>query len=159
MKIISSSDQETEDIAAKFAKGLHPGSVLALYGELGAGKTVFARGLAKALGVEEYVQSPTFVIANEYKIQSPRIHGVEMFFHLDLYRIEDPESAYVFGIDEYLAPHSAITLIEWAEKIEAHLPKKIIKMHLVHLDENHREIRIIIPAGIELSHNLFTEKN
>lgn len=142
MIFVSNSPSQTEEFSAKFAKKLFPGAVVALHGELGAGKTVFARGLAVGLGLREHIHSPTFVIAHEYKIKHPLVSGVNYFFHLDLYRLESAESAHAFDIEEYLAANNAVTLIEWAERIEPLLPKKTIKIFLSHLSEMQRQIRI-----------------
>ncbi len=138
-EFISSSPAETEDFAAKFAKKISPGTVIALFGELGSGKSVFARGFARGLGITEPVQSPTFVIVHEYRIRKKSV-AVKFLFHLDLYRIENAESAFVFGMDEYLKPEAAITIIEWAERIEKQLPSGTIKIRLRHVTEKQRGI-------------------
>ena len=92
----TNSAEETRELAAKIAAETPNGTVFALDGNLGAGKTVFASGFARGLGITEPVSSPTFTIVQEY----PRAEG--MFFHLDLYRIDNPDAALAFGIDEFL---------------------------------------------------------
>ena len=110
------SAEETRALAAKIAKSTPNGSVFALDGNLGAGKTVFASGFAAGLGIAEPVSSPTFTIVQEY----PYAKG--MFFHLDLYRIDGPDAALAFGIDEFLYAPDAISLVEWPERIDGLFP-------------------------------------
>lgn len=141
-EIESVSEKQTEEIAADFAKKTPPGTVVALYGELGAGKTVFARGFARGVGVTETVSSPTFTIMQEYKLnKDAKAKGISWFYHLDLYRIESPESALVFGVDEYLSNDNAVLLVEWAERIEKLLPKNTVRVEISHSGENTRKIR------------------
>lgn len=135
--LTSNSEMETERIAAEFAASLRPGTVVGLFGDLGAGKTVFARGLAKGLGVEEIVASPTFTIVQEYPIAKGR-----RFYHLDLYRINDAEAALAFGVDEYLDDRSAVCAVEWPERIEPILPSQTIRVLMRHADKDRRIIRI-----------------
>jgi len=135
--IITESVDETENFATSFASEVKPGSVIALKGELGSGKTVFARGFARGLGIKETVASPTYTLIHEYKLG-----GNKSFYHLDLYRINDSTAALAFGIDEYLEDESAIILIEWAERISDMLENKIITVSIKHLGENSREITI-----------------
>ncbi len=139
MKYHSKSEQDTLNFAAKFAETLDPGSIIALYGELGAGKTVFAKGLAKKLGIIEPIQSPTFVIACEYSIPLSS-SKIRYLYHLDLYRIDGIYSAMAFGIEEYIQANCAVTLIEWPERINNILPQKTKKIEIKHRSENEREI-------------------
>ncbi len=136
------SPGETEAFAAKLAASLPFGSVLALYGNLGAGKTVFARGFARGLGITEPISSPTFTIVQEYPVNG------KYFFHLDLYRIDNSDAAYAFGIDEFLYDQNAMTLLEWPERIEDILPEKTIKLTVEHAPEitdESRKITITYP--------------
>ena len=126
----------------KLAASLPFGSVLALYGNLGAGKTVFARGFARGLGITEPISSPTFTIVQEYPVNG------KYFFHLDLYRIDNSDAAYAFGIDEFLYDQNAMTLLEWPERIEDILPEKTIKLTVEHAPEitdESRKITITYP--------------
>lgn len=138
--IISRSEKDTEALAAKLASELPRGSVLAMHGNLGAGKTVFARGFARALGITEPISSPTFTIVQEY----PCRNG--MFFHLDLYRIDNSDAALAFGIDEFLDTVDSVTLLEWSERITDLLPPNTIHIRLESTDHpNERQITVIWP--------------
>lgn len=111
----SKSPEETREIAASLARELVAGDVLALHGELGAGKTCFVQGLAAALRVADVVQSPTYPLINEYRGDTP-------LFHVDLYRVQDLSEAMMLGLDEYLQGNG-ITAIEWAERADGLLPE------------------------------------
>jgi tRNA threonylcarbamoyladenosine biosynthesis protein TsaE len=108
---ISHSPAETESLGEKFGRAAKHGTVFALSGELGAGKTQFAKGLARGLGISARVHSPTFMLVNEYG-------GVRLkLFHLDLYRLESREQILSAGIEEFLQP-DGVAVIEWAERLE-----------------------------------------
>jgi tRNA threonylcarbamoyladenosine biosynthesis protein TsaE len=119
---ISRSPEDTFRLAADLARELRPGDVLALYGELGSGKTTLVQGLARALGIERPVNSPTFTLINEYRGTCP-------LFHIDLYRVRDPGEALDLGLDEYLYGNG-ITAIEWAERIAELLPPGTLHIRL-----------------------------
>ncbi|HCE43860.1 MAG TPA: tRNA (adenosine(37)-N6)-threonylcarbamoyltransferase complex ATPase subunit type 1 TsaE [Lentisphaeria bacterium] len=141
----SFSEASTEEMAAEFAKDILPGTVVALYGDLGAGKTVFARGFARGLGITETVSSPTFTLMQEYKVAGkPRLRW---FYHLDLYRIEDSKAALVFGVDEYLSGPDSVLLIEWAERIEDILPPGTMRVEISHAGGDKRKIKFTKIAG------------
>lgn len=108
---ISHSAAETESLGAQFGRSAERGLVIALNGELGAGKTQFVRGLARGLGSPARVHSPTFTLANEYG------GGRLKLFHLDLYRLETPEQIFSAGIEDYLPP-DGVLVIEWAERLQ-----------------------------------------
>ena len=136
----TNSADETRELAAKIAAGTPNGTVFALDGNLGAGKTVFASGFARGLGITEPVSSPTFTIVQEY----PRAEG--MFFHLDLYRIDNPDAALAFGIDEFLYASDAISLVEWPERIDGLFPPGTIRVAIERTDrEETRKITIEKP--------------
>ena len=109
---ISHSDEETERLGRALAAILPFGTVVALEGDLGCGKTVLSRGVARGLGITEPVTSPTFTVAQEYSCGDGRY-----LYHLDMYRISDENAALAFGIDEYLFQPRAITLVEWPGQI------------------------------------------
>lgn len=136
-QIETHSYEETEALARKIASDLPAGSVIALYGDLGAGKTVFARGFARGLGITEPVSSPTFTIVQEYTAPS----GINLY-HLDLYRIDNPDAALAFGVDEYLYDRGAVTLLEWPERIEDILPPHTIRISIEHAGGDLRRITL-----------------
>jgi tRNA threonylcarbamoyladenosine biosynthesis protein TsaE len=107
---ISHNAAETETLGERFGRAARRGLVIALSGELGAGKTQFVRGLARGLGISDRVHSPTFTLVNEYG------GGRLKLFHLDLYRLETREQIQSAGIEEFLAP-DGVSVIEWAERI------------------------------------------
>ena len=112
--IVSHSPEETRRVAVDLLAELKPGAVLALHGELGAGKTCFVQGLAAALDVHQPVSSPTFTLIHEYASNPP-------LYHADLYRIRDAGDAFGLGLEEYLGG-DGITVIEWAERATELLP-------------------------------------
>jgi len=134
-EFISNSEADTEKFAAELAASLPQGSVLALSGDLGAGKTVFSRGFARGLGILEPVSSPTYTIIQEY----PCPEG-GWFFHMDLYRINDARSALDFGIDEYLGAPDAWCIIEWAERITGILPPDTFHLRISILSDDSRRL-------------------
>src|SRR6516162_8017422 len=107
---ISHSPRETESLGERFGRAARRGLVIALTGDLGAGKTQFVKGLARGLGVGARVQSPTFALVNEYG------GGRLKLFHLDLYRLDTRGQILSAGLEEYLAPEG-VSVIEWAERI------------------------------------------
>lgn len=137
-KIISKSVIETENIAEKISSFLNGDEVIALFGDLGAGKTAFTRGLARGLGFCDGVSSPTFAIINEYSARFP-------IYHFDMYRIKSEDDLYSTGYYDYL--HNGIVVIEWSENIEEYLEKDCIRISLSYgKEENEREILI---SGME----------
>ena len=113
---VSTSPEETEAIASDLAQNADAGSIYTLSGDLGAGKTVFAKGFAKGLGISSPVTSPTFTIVNEYR------EGRLPFFHFDVYRLGEAEELYDTGFEDYIS-RGGICLIEWAERVEELLPR------------------------------------
>ena len=131
----SYSEQDTQSIAAEFAKTLTAGDVVALFGDLGAGKTAFTRGVAIALKVDETsISSPTFTLVNEYNGELP-------IYHFDVYRLENARLDELDWLDEYLFG-DGICLMEWAEYILPILPKNYIKVELERLTDTERKITI-----------------
>ena len=108
MEYYTHSPEETEALAEALAPRLSPGTVIAFSGDLGAGKTAFTRGLARGLGVEGPVTSPTYTIVNEYPGRIP-------LFHFDLYRLSDPEELFDIGWEDYLE-RGGILAVEWSER-------------------------------------------
>jgi tRNA threonylcarbamoyladenosine biosynthesis protein TsaE len=139
MIIKSDSAAKTQEIAAQLAnKYLHSGVIIALSGDLGAGKTTFTQGFAKALGIKEKIPSPTFVITRQYPIPNTD----KYFYHLDLYRLETGFDTMNIGIGEILSNQKNLVLVEWSEKLGNSLPKTAIKISFKYLSENEREIEI-----------------
>lgn len=135
--IISNNIDETKKTAENLVKKLKNGDILALYGDLGGGKTTFVQGLAKGLGIKKRIISPTFVIIRSYKV------GFKNFYHIDLYRVEDKKDLESLGIMEIINNPENIVVIEWAEKLEKFLPKKRINIYFTYEGEEKRKIRII----------------
>lgn len=106
----SSCEKDTEEIGAAFAEGLAGGSVVAMYGDLGAGKTAFVRGMARGLGLDAHVNSPTFTIVNEYP-------GERELIHFDMYRLSSSDELFDIGWEDYLS-RGAICAVEWSENVE-----------------------------------------
>jgi tRNA threonylcarbamoyladenosine biosynthesis protein TsaE len=133
-RFVSRSESETLSIAGAFAKTLLPGTVVALTGELGSGKTVFARGVAGSLGVHEQVTSPTFTLINEYCGEIP-------LYHMDLYRLNTKREIENIGVDDYFFGNG-ICLVEWAEKLGDLIPPHAVSVLLRQITPEQREIII-----------------
>jgi tRNA threonylcarbamoyladenosine biosynthesis protein TsaE len=116
-EFVSDSPAATEAFAAQWAQTLMPDTAILLYGDLGAGKTTFIRGLARGLGITEPVRSPTFTLTHEYTIQQPPALRGLPFFHIDLYRIETAVQLHTLGLDEVFE-RGGVSAIEWAERLE-----------------------------------------
>ena len=112
----TNSAEETMSLANDLAQGLTGGEVITLQGDLGAGKTVFAKGLAEALGVTEVVNSPTFVIMKIYKLEAQN-ESLKELCHIDAYRLGSSEELEAIGSEDYLCRPGVITLIEWPELV------------------------------------------
>lgn len=133
------SPEETKNFGKDLSRKLEPGSVVALIGPLGSGKTVLVQGICTGLGVEKMVTSPTYVIINEYP--GSMNQSLIWVYHFDLYRLENVDEFLRLGYEEYFYG-KGITLIEWAEKIKEFLPKKRMEINLKILSEIEREICI-----------------
>jgi len=136
-EFVTRSADETERVGERLGRRLVPGEVVALSGELGAGKTCFIRGLARGLGVTQGVSSPTFVIVNQYTGRMP-------VFHIDAYRTESLTELLDIGFDEYVSGDS-VTVIEWSDKLEPLLPSGAIRVRISGLGDEPRTIRIDAP--------------
>jgi tRNA threonylcarbamoyladenosine biosynthesis protein TsaE len=134
--MISRSEQETYDFARDFAAGLRPPAHILLHGELGAGKTVFAKGLADGFGVDDIdeVTSPTFTLINQYM-------GHIKVYHIDLYRIETG-ALDGLGLEEILDDRTAAVIIEWAERLGSFDIPDAVRVFLSYVDDHSRKIDV-----------------
>jgi tRNA threonylcarbamoyladenosine biosynthesis protein TsaE len=131
---ISHSEAETENIGEQFAKSLPNGTVVAMYGDLGAGKTAFVRGMAKGMGLKCRVSSPTFTIVNEYI-------GERELIHFDMYRLESADELFDIGWEDYLR-RGAVCAVEWSEKVEDAFFGDEIVLRIEKLSDSERKITI-----------------
>ena len=132
MENITHSTKETKRLAFEVARKITSGATIALYGDLGSGKTTFTKFFVEGLNLKNRVQSPTFVVARKYGNVN----------HVDLYRLTSDEEAKDIGIEEMLVDKNEITLIEWPEIINNLLPKETVKIYFEYVDENTRKITI-----------------
>src|SRR5258706_10342091 len=137
-KIITKSAEETQSEGEKFAALLNPSDIVLLHGDLGAGKTTFTQGLAKGLGINKRIISPTFVI-----IRSHEISNAKYLYHVDLYRLETENDIKGSGVLEILESKDSIIAIEWPEKLGSLTPKKRWEVNLKHVKNDEREITVI----------------
>lgn len=135
----TNTPRETQQVAKLLAKELEGGEVIALFGDLGAGKTTFVQGLAKGLGIKAKITSPTFVFMRSYPFNLRR-NQLE-FYHLDLFRGQTISDFKSLGLDEIFSPENIIVL-EWADKIKKILPKKRIDIFFERQNEKSRKIKI-----------------
>jgi tRNA threonylcarbamoyladenosine biosynthesis protein TsaE len=135
-EIKTSDPEETGQFAEKLARFLKSGDVIALEGDLGAGKTTFTKGLAKGLEIKKTVNSPTFTIIKEYKGRMP-------LYHMDVYRVADAYED--LGFDEYFEGEG-VTVVEWAHLIEEQLPAELLTIYLYREDEVNRRM-VLVPKG------------
>ena len=134
MTIITNSENETIQEGSKLGRTLKPGAVVALHGEMGAGKTAFTRGIAVGLGISTNVSSPTFTIVNEY-------YGDIPLFHFDMYRLESESELFDIGWDDY-HDRGGVCVVEWSEKIPGALFPDTIMVKIENIGGNSRKIEI-----------------
>ena len=132
--IITNNESETIALGEKLGRLLSPGAVVALYGDLGTGKTAFTRVLAEGLGINMAVSSPTFTIVNEYP-------GKISLFHFDMYRLESESELFDIGWDDYLE-RGGVCAVEWSEKVPGAFPPNTIIVRLERLGNDVRKITI-----------------
>lgn len=136
-KVVTNSEEDTIVLAQNFESEKFNNMLICLIGELGSGKTVFTKGFASALGIEENITSPTFNIIKEYS------NGEMNLYHMDVYRLEG--NTYGLGLDEYLKK-DGVVIIEWADMIMSELPDERLEIRFKIIDEEKRSITII-PYG------------
>ena len=135
MEFISRSLDDTTKFARKFARTLKSGDIVLLYGDLGAGKTAFSKGVVAELSDNKlFAVSPTFVIVNVYET-NPKI------YHFDLYRIEDESELQAIGAEEYFYGEG-ISLVEWPQRVEGYFPEDVIRVRIKKLSDNERLITV-----------------
>lgn len=132
-KITSKSEENTMELAENIESEKFPGMVICLDGELGSGKTIFVKGFAKSLGIDENITSPTFNIVKEY------LNGEMPLYHMDVYRLEENDST--IGFDDYFSK-DGVCIIEWAELIEDFLPEERLDIKFKIIDEDIRVIKL-----------------
>lgn len=137
MRILSESPEATDQLGFNLAQILLPGDFIALHGELGAGKTRFAGGVARGLGVDQAVPvtSPTYTLLNIYQGRIP-------LYHFDLYRLGGDDDVVELGFTDYFAG-DGVSLVEWPERLQAELPPARLEIFLNYIDENVREIELV----------------
>lgn len=132
---ISHSEHDTEEIGASFARTLKGGTVVAMYGDLGAGKTAFVRGMARGMGLDCRVSSPTFTIVNEYL-------GEHELIHFDMYRLSSADELFDIGWEDYLT-RGGVCAVEWSERVDDAMPADTLWVDIARgTDESDRIITI-----------------
>ena len=134
MTIISKNEAQTEAAGAAFARELPDGAVVALYGDLGAGKTAFVRGMARGMGIDARVNSPTFTIVNEYL-------GERELYHFDMYRLGSSEELFDIGWEDYLN-RGGVCAVEWSENVEDAFEGDEIVVRIEKTGDSERRITI-----------------
>ncbi len=140
IEILSDDPAETEALGAALAQWLRDGDVLLLHGDLGAGKTTFAKGVAAGLHVDDVVASPSFALVNEY--DAGLAAAVTRLYHLDLYRLTAGDELASIGFADLVAPTDGVTFVEWPERAVDALPAKYILIEFEPVAANQRRIRI-----------------
>jgi tRNA threonylcarbamoyladenosine biosynthesis protein TsaE len=137
MRVLSDSPDATETLAGRLSQLLLPGDFISLHGELGAGKTKFASGVAKGLGVDpsKPITSPTYTLLNIYEGRIP-------LYHFDLYRLSGDDDAVALGFSEYFYGNG-ICLVEWSERLHDELPQSRLEIRLSYVDDDSRDIELI----------------
>jgi tRNA threonylcarbamoyladenosine biosynthesis protein TsaE len=139
IELVTRVPNETREAGAALAELLVPGDVVSLTGDLGAGKTALVQGAARALGVEEPVVSPTFVLVREYRGDVP-------VFHIDVYRLDRVQEVLDLGFEDYLDP-SGVVFIEWGDAIEALLPETYLRIELKAGQDDVRQLFLVGHGG------------
>jgi len=136
---ITNNSRQTKNLGRKFGETLRGGETLCLYGALGSGKTTFTQGLARGLQIKNRLLSPTFIIVRHYNIINKPFTKL---YHLDLYRLENPQSVMDLGFIDFINDKTNVIVIEWPEKLGEFLPKNRIDIYFKDLGDDKREISI-----------------
>ena len=134
MKFITNTVEETIELGKKIGRGLKPGDIVCIDGDLGSGKTHLTKGIALGLDIDEHITSPTFNIVNEYE-------GRIKLYHFDVYRVNDPDEIAAIGFDEYIFS-DAVSVIEWSDYIKELIPEDHIQINIANESETRRNINI-----------------
>ena len=134
LEIFTNSERETELVGERFGANVPDGAVVAMYGELGAGKTAFVRGMARGMGISCRVSSPTFTIVNEYV-------GARTLIHFDMYRLGSADELFGIGWEDYLT-RGAVCAVEWSENVEEAFFGDEIRVRFQKLSDTKRRITI-----------------
>lgn len=149
------TSEETRGAGMKLAGWLQPGDVVLLHGNLGAGKTTLAQGIAAGLGLKDLISSPSFILVNEYEIPSGAISG--RLYHVDLYRLQDSGDLESFGFSEIVAPTDAVTLVEWPERALDLLPDDYLLVEFGFGASDQRTLRFSVRSASDRGHNRLAE--
>lgn len=134
--VTTESSVQTELLGEVLGTWLQPGDVVLLHGDLGAGKTTLTKGIARALGVQDTVSSPSFALVNEYVLPYLTL------YHLDLYRLDDPDELESIGFTDLTSSDDAIAIVEWPERAGGLLPGRYLLVEVVYTGEGRRTLRI-----------------
>jgi tRNA threonylcarbamoyladenosine biosynthesis protein TsaE len=139
-EVVTRSPTETIAVGKALGSHLQDGDVVLLHGDLGAGKTTLAKGVASALGVDDVVSSPSFSLVNEYDTERP---AVSRLFHLDLYRLRDEGDLASIGFDDLVASADGVMLVEWPERAVTALPERFLLIEIETTGSDNRHLRFI----------------
>lgn len=145
LDVISHSPEQTRSFGHRLGRLARPGDVFLLSGGIGAGKTTLVQGIARGLGVQDYVQSPTFTLAAEYPGRTAAGDRVTLY-HLDLYRLEGAADLATFGYEEYFDDPEGVVVVEWPERLADELPDSYLLIILEHVADSKRRL-VLIPHG------------
>lgn len=134
LEIITTSPEKTQQLGTRLGKLAHPGDVLLLVGKLGAGKTCLTQGIARGLGIREYAASPSFVVVRE-------LYGRLPLYHMDFYRLDNPEEIADLGLDDYLYG-GGVSVVEWAEKGLSLLPAEHLLIEMSYISDTSRRLKL-----------------
>lgn len=134
--VIIESPEAMQQLGRDLATSLRPGDVVMLHGDLGAGKTTFTQGVAEGLGISGPVQSPTFTLVREHEGRTMRL------YHLDLYRLDDPDELEDIGYEVFINPPDGVSMIEWPERAGDWLPDRFLLVHIEHLGGDRRSVQL-----------------